>query len=256
MKGSRNERRLYRDLAWMWPIVSPPGRYVREAHAIRRLIRGRAPRATTLLHLGCGGGHLDMTLKRSFEVTGVDLSPAMLALAGRLNPEVAYRVGDMRSIRLGRTFDAVVIADSIAYMLTKRDLRAAFGTAFAHLAPGGVFLTYVERTPTTFRQNATTRAIASRGALEIVLIENQHDPDPADSTYESTFVYLIRTRGRLRVETDRHRLGLFPLPVWRRLLRTSGFRVTQFVGEPDRPGARGNATFVCVRPVKGQSGRR
>ena len=83
-----------------------------------------------------------------------------------------------------------------------------------------------------------------------VLIENQHDPDPADTTYESTFIYLIRRRGRLWVETDRHRLGLFPLRVWRRLLRETGFRVAQVVGEPDRPGARGNATFLCVRPAR------
>src|SRR5947209_1824980 len=157
MKRSREERRLYHDLAWTWPIVSPPGRYVREAQAICRLIRGRAPAASTLLHLGCGGGHLDKTLKQSFEITGVDLSPAMLALARR--------------------------------------------------------------------------------------------PNPADTTYESTFIYLIRNRGRLRVETDHHRLGLFPLPVWRRLLRTTGFRITQVVGEPDQPGSRGNATFVCVRPA-------
>ena len=81
------------------------------------------------------------------------------------------------------------------------------------------------------------------------MIENQHDPDPRDTTYESTFIYLIRSRGHLRVETDRHRLGFFPLPVWRRLLRMTGFRVTQVVGEPDRHGARGNATFVCVRPA-------
>ena len=249
MNRSRDERRLYGDLAWTWPIVSPPERYVREAREIRRLIHRRTPTARTLFHLGCGGGHLDRTLKRSFEVTGVDLSPPMLALARRLNPEVAYRVGDMRSVRLRRTFDAVLIADSVAYMRTARDLRAAFRTAFVHLAPGGVFVTYVERTPATFRQNATTRTIARRGDVEVVFIENQHDPDPADTTYESTFIYLIRRRGRLRVETDRHRLGLFPLSVWRRLLRETGFHVAQVVGEPDRPGARGNATFVCVRPA-------
>ena len=250
MNRSRDERRLYGDLAWTWPIVSPPERYVREAREIGRLIHERAPAARTLFHLGCGGGHLDKTLKRSFEVTGVDLSPPMLALARRLNPEVAYRVGDMRSVRLRRTFDAVLIADSVAYMRTERELRAAFRTAFAHLASGGVFVTYVERTPATFRQNATTRTIQRRGDVEVVLIENQHDPDPADTTYESTFIYLIRRRGWLRVETDRHRLGLFPLRVWRRLLRETGFRVAQVVGEPDRPGARGNATFLCVRPAR------
>ena len=244
---------MYGDLAWTWPIVSPPERYVREARELRRMIVTRSPATRTLLHLGCGGGHLDRTLKRSFTVTGIDVSPSMLGLARRLNPDVEYRVGDMRSVRLRRTFDAVLIADSVAYMLTERDLRAAFQTAFVHLLPGGVFVTYVERTPATFRQNATTRAIAKRGGIEIVLVENQHDPDPADTTYDSTFVYLIRRRGRLQVETDRHCLGLFALSVWRRLLRAAGFRVRQVVGEPDRPGARGNATFVCVRPARKQT---
>ena len=117
----------------------------------------------------------------------------------------------------------------------------------------------------SIRQKGFTVTLAASGSealmvvrnvsVEVVLIENQHDPDPADTTYESTFIYLIRLRGRLRVETDRHRLGLFPLPVWRRLLRTTGFRVTQVVGEPDRPGARGNATFVCVRPAIKRQGQ-
>jgi len=63
-----------------------------------------------------------------------------------LNPEVAYCIGDMRSVRLEKVFDAVMIADSIDYMLTSEDLRAAFETALVHLKPGGVFCTYVEVT--------------------------------------------------------------------------------------------------------------
>ena len=36
MKRPPDERRLYHDLAWTWPIVSPPERYVREAREIDR----------------------------------------------------------------------------------------------------------------------------------------------------------------------------------------------------------------------------
>ena len=46
----------------------------------------------------------------------------------------------MRSIRLGRTFKAVLIHDAISYMLTEGDLGDAFGTARAHLEPGGVLI--------------------------------------------------------------------------------------------------------------------
>ena len=48
----------------------------------------------------------------------------------------------MRTLRLGRTFDAVLVHDAICYMTTEADLRAAMTTAFEHLRPGGaaVFL--------------------------------------------------------------------------------------------------------------------
>jgi len=43
----------------------------------------------------------------------------------------------MRSVRLGRTYDAVIIHDAIMYMTTEDDLVAALATARAHLAPAG-----------------------------------------------------------------------------------------------------------------------
>ena len=131
-------RRLYGDLAWTWPIISPPEDYVPESEFFANLMKEHLetePR--TLLHLGCGGGHNDHTLKQHFGVTGVDISPEMLGLARKLNPDVTYVEGDMRTVRLERTFDAVAILDSVNYMLAATDLRTAFDTAFAHLKPGG-----------------------------------------------------------------------------------------------------------------------
>ncbi|GAK57949.1 methyltransferase type 11 [Candidatus Vecturithrix granuli] len=84
-------QRLYHDLAWIWPIMSPPEEYVQETEWISRIIRQYAEIGVkTILHLGCGGGHIDLTLKKHFQVTGVDLSDEMLALARVLNPEVTY----------------------------------------------------------------------------------------------------------------------------------------------------------------------
>ena len=68
----------------------------------------------------------------------------MLRLARKLNPEARYLKGDMRSVRLNKRFDAVLIHDSINYMLTKRDLRAAFKIGFMHLKSGGVLYTSPE----------------------------------------------------------------------------------------------------------------
>ena len=67
-----------------------------------------------ILPQGCGGGKNALNLKREFDVTGVDLSSTMLEQAKNLNPECAFVEGDMRSCRLGRTFDAVLMDDAIS----------------------------------------------------------------------------------------------------------------------------------------------
>jgi len=243
-----DQRRLYDDLAWTWPIISDKEHYVHEAETFVTVLRAYAHREVkTLLHLGCGGGHLDYTLKAHLAVTGVDTSEAMLSLARRLNPEVAYLAGDMRTVHLGLAFDAVMVADSIDYMLTEDDLRAVFATAFAHLKPGGAFCTYAEEIAGCFQQNRTRCSVRSQGDAEIVFVENAYDPDPADTTYENVFVYLIRHGGRLEVETDRHLGGLFPMATWLRLLGEAGFQVAQlaFGDEQSIP------MFVGVKPDNG-----
>lgn len=254
MASSRDQRRMYGDLAWTWPIVSPPSDYVEEAEELWRLVVDHAkttPRA--LLHLGCGGGHLDRTLKQHAAITGVDASEPMLELARALNPEVRYEVGDMRTVRLERTFDAVIVADSISYMRTEEDLRAAFRTAWDHLKPGGAFGTYAELTREQFRGEELHITSGIRGEVVVTLVEHQHDADADATAIDVTFVYLIRRSGDLAIETDRHVMGLFPRNVWRRLLEETGFRVTELDVPSEHPGGGMIATFACVRPAR--SGR-
>ena len=76
-----------------------------------------------MLELGSGGGNNASHLKRRFQLTLVDRSPEMLAVSRRLNPECEHVEGDMRTVRLGRTFDAVFVHDAIAYITTEDDLR-------------------------------------------------------------------------------------------------------------------------------------
>ncbi len=54
----------------------------------------------------------------------------MLEMSRQLNPECDHRSGDMRSVRLGRNFDAVFVPDAADYMLGQSDLlRAIDGDA-------------------------------------------------------------------------------------------------------------------------------
>jgi SAM-dependent methyltransferase len=239
--------RLYGDLAWLWPISSPPADYVGETQELIQLIRGHAQgEARSLLHLGCGGGHNDWTFKGAFEVTGVDISEPMLGLARRLNPEVTYARGDMRKVRLDRTFDAVAILDSIGYMLTEEDLRAALATAHHHLRPGGVLVTTPDFTLESFVQARAECTTHRHGEVEVTFLEEQYDPDRGDTTCEVTLVYIIRHRGALQgVEVDRHLCGLFPRATWLEAIRGAGFGLP---GTPGPASLGGGELFVGLKP--------
>jgi trans-aconitate methyltransferase len=153
-----NTYRLYTDLAWLWPMWGDAStEYASYCRHVAGLIRQHAKRpATTLLDIGCGGGKNVLNLKREFTVTGVDLSPVMLAQAKDLNPECTFVQGDMRTCRLGEVFDAVLMDDAISHMSCRTDFVAAFRTAHAHLHPGGVLVATPDVTTETFQQNSTT----------------------------------------------------------------------------------------------------
>jgi SAM-dependent methyltransferase len=218
------QERLYKDLSWLWPVLSPPEDYIEEAEFLTNIIRDYLEfEPNTMLHLGCGGGHIDMTFKKYFEITGIDKSENMLNLARGLNPDCIYKSGDMREIRLDERFDVCLIYDSVNYMLTKEDLKKVFETAYFHLKPDGLMLTVVEETPDKFVQNKTKTNSRKKKDIELTYIEHWYDPDVNDFTYETTFVYLIRRKSDLSIEVDKHICGMFELDVWEKLMIESGF---------------------------------
>jgi SAM-dependent methyltransferase len=198
-----------------------------------------------LLDIGCGGGKNVFNLKRDFDVTGLDLSPTMLAQAKELNPEGTFVHGDMRSFRLNSNFDAVLMDDAIAHMNSRADFKAAFRTAYAHLEPGGVLVVTPDVTGENFLQNKTTTFSATRGGVNVVFIENVYDPDPTDEKYETTILYLIREQGKLRIETDQCAMGIYSLGTWRQVLGAAGFHVHEEHYSLDEDGY---TMFVCVKP--------
>src|SRR5690349_23802772 len=102
-----SEYRLYTELADWWPLISPPDVYADEAAYLAGVLGSAVPPVREVLDLGSGGGNVATHLKGRFAMTLVDLSEDMLAVSRRLNPECAHLQGDMRTLRLGRRFDAV-----------------------------------------------------------------------------------------------------------------------------------------------------
>jgi len=104
----------------------------------------------TILDLGCGTGNHSIPLaKRGYEVTGVDISSNMLAHAqskvnALLSAPCAMPVfveGDIRTLNLNRTFDAVLMMFAVlSYQLTNDDVLAALRTVRRHLNPDGLLV--------------------------------------------------------------------------------------------------------------------
>jgi hypothetical protein len=149
----------------------------------------------------------------------------MLAVSRGINPECEHRPGDMRTLRLGRTFDAVFVHDAVMYLTTEDDLRRALETAWTHCRPGGVAVFAPDCFRETF-QPTTEHGGHDGDGRALRYLAWTWDPDPDDTTCLEDFAYLLREEGRdLRVLHDRHVFGVFPRTTWVRLLEEVGFKV-------------------------------
>jgi len=151
--------RMYRDLAEWWPLVSPPAHYVDEAaDLLSRLGPLPASPLPTLLELGAGGGSLAFNLKSHFQMTLTDRSPEMQAVSRQVTPDCEHVLGDMRSLRLGRQFDFVLIHDAIMYATEPAAVQAALATAAAHCRVGRTVVVLPDFVRETFSRAPTTAA--------------------------------------------------------------------------------------------------
>ena len=240
---------MYGELAAWFHLVTAPADYADEAAEVVRLLAdhgvpfGPMNPAATVLELGSGGGNTASHLKTFAHLTLTDLAPPMLALSTTLNPECEHLAGDMRTLRLGRRFDAVLLHDAVMYMTTEADLRAAIETAFVHLRAGGVAVFYPDFVAETFRPSTEHGGHDGSDGRSLRYLKWTYDPDPTDTTVVTLFAYVLHEAdGSVRTLDDRHVEGIFPRATWLRLLAEVGLRAEVSVDAWERE------VFVGVRP--------
>jgi SAM-dependent methyltransferase len=239
--------RLYEDLAPWFHLLTAPEDYAVEAARYEELLLDACPGARTLLELGAGGGNNASHLKRRFACTLTDLSAAMLDLSRTLNPECEHVVGDMRTLRLGRTFDAVFVHDAVAYLVSEPDLRACLETAAAHLRPGGVVLVAPDASTETFQPGTHAGGHDGTDGRSLRYLEWIH-PLTTDAKAVDVDVVVVTREpdGTTDAVHERHRCGVFPEATWLGLLDASGFDAVAHPAQPEEPDAP-QPVFVGLR---------
>ena len=165
----------FRQYAKYYDLINHDKPYAQEASYVGARLHGVCPGLSEVLDLGSGTGrHGRLLAAQGFHVRGVELSRDMVKLGQRddnvFPGSFDCGVGDIRSVRLNREFDAVVaLFHVMSYQVSDSDLAAAVDTAACHLAPGGLFLFDVWHGPAVLFQRPSVREkSAVAGSLRVV----------------------------------------------------------------------------------------
>jgi len=194
-----------------------------------------------LLDVACGtGGHLAY-LKDRFDVTGVDRSAAMLAVARRRLPGTKLHRADMTGFELGERFDVVTcLFSSIGYVKTVRSLNRAVATMARHLVPGGVLLVEPWFTPGAWMARSIhVQLLVDEPGFKLVRANTSLRRGRL-SWFD--LHHLVCTRDRTRHLVERHELGLFTTREMKQAFRRCGLGVAF-----DPEGLTGRGLYIGTR---------
>jgi SAM-dependent methyltransferase len=216
--------------------------YAAESSAIRRLIQARKPGALTLLDVACGtGGHL-RHLQHHYGVTGVDLDPNMLREARNNVPGIPLVEGDMRTLRLGTRFDAVIcLFSSIGCMRNTEELTSAITAMANHLNPDGVLIVDGWVRPDAWRDGGST-SVEVAISDEIKIARVVHSLRHRSATHLEMH-HLVATQDGIEHLVDHHELTLFAPDEYDAAFRSVGL-VSEMVGSP----MEGRDRYIAVTP--------
>jgi len=218
--------KMYDELADWWLLISPLENYIDDVEFFKGILKDVGlPSAPSLFELGSAGGSHAYYLKQFFAAVLLsDLAPQILDISRTLNPDCEHLEGDMRTMRLGRVFDVVLIHNAVNYMTTLDELRQAMETAFVHCRDGGVTLFMPDHIRDTFEPSTDNGGMDGEQRA-VRYLEWKYDPDITDTTITVEYVYLLREEGKpVRVEHETHIVGLFAESDWLHLLRKVGFQ--------------------------------
>ena len=200
--------------------------YAAEVDYIDRLLVRHGLAGRDLLEFGSGTGrHGRLLASRGYRVTGIERSPEMIAQAA-VTDGFRCQAGDIRTVRLGQRFDAVLaLFHVISYQVTNADVRATLASAAEHLTPGGLFVFDVWYSPAVYAKKPDVRIKRLTGnGVEITRIA---EPElyPNENRVDVRYTFFVGEAGSgvYQTFTEIHSMRHFSLPELDGLAAEAGF---------------------------------
>lgn len=189
-----------------------------------------------VLELGSGSGsHAYWLAQRGWEITGIEKSESMVALAEAKHIKKFHPMqGDITDFKLDKKFDAAIsLFHVVSYLNSNEEVLDCFTNVNLHLVEGGLFLFDVWFTPGVYSQRPETRIKRlSDGKVEIIRLaesETHYDANVVDVHYQ----ILSREKGGNCMQFDElHKMRHFSAPEIELFASQTGFimvRMEEFV---------------------------
>ena len=211
------------------------------------IIKNACPRAVTLLEVACGTGVIIAGLAARYQVSGLDISPAMLALARpKLPAETPLYCADMSSFELEATFDAIVcVYHGVNHLLDFPDWESFFDRAYDHLNPGGVLLFDI--------MTVHALKVMARSQPTVQQFDENYLRTTVRPSGEMIFdwdieVYELQSSGRYNLRTQVIRTAAFPDDKIRKALAGRFSKIITIDSDGSVVGGDENrAWYVCTK---------
>jgi SAM-dependent methyltransferase len=236
----------------IWPtsMTSGTGAIARDAAARLTKELGGLGRARTVVDVGCGSGILAQALTEAgYDVIGIDVSEAMVALARIRAPGAEFRVGSFVATDVPECAAVAAVGEVLCYSFDsandERERSAWFRRVYEALCPGGVLLFDIAG-PDRVPPRGSHRTWAAETDWAVL----------ADSAIEEATGLLVRKMvsfrrvGTLyRRDDEVHRLSLIEPAATLATLRAVGFEAEIIPGYGSVSLPLGVVAFLCRKPV-------
>ncbi len=220
-----------------------------EVDGVEKILHLR--KTSRILDLACGAGRHSIELaKRGYEVTGVDLSKALLeearAAASREGVDVAFDHRDMRDLHYRAEFDAVInMFSSFGYFEVAEDDRKVLAAVARAVKPRGKFL--MER----FNRESLAYELPLQGwrVLDDGSVVLQEDTfDVLRGRYDTRQIVIDRNGTREHLGSVR----AYTLQELKDLMDAAGLYIHRVLGGLDLSPYQARSRRLVIYAVKGQ----